>query len=306
MKEQKKTSLAMAGALFANVIFGFSFLFTKLALQCGTPIQLLAYRFTFAFLLMNIIALATQRKPALKGKPLGSLLLMGLCQPLIYFVCENYGMLYTNTTFAGVLIALVPIAAMILGVLLLGEKTSWRQAACCVISVAGVVWMAMKNRSEGTVQLVGILLLVGAVLSAAGFNILSRKASALFSAFERTYVMFFLAMAAFDLWAILECRGDFAELFAPLKHQSFLIAVLYLGGASSVGAYWLYNSATTYLSAARASSFSSVITVVTLFAGVLFLKESFDVSSLIASAIILLGIWGVQKEPEKRKEESLG
>lgn len=299
MKEQKTMQWAMAGALFANVIFGFSFLFTKMALQAATPVLLLAYRFTFAFVLMSIIAICKPGLLNLKGKPFKNVILMGVCQPLLYFVCENYGMLYSSTTFAAVMIALAPIGAMGLGALFLKEHSSWRQAICCVISVGGVIWLALKNQSEGHVTVLGIILLAGAVLSAAGFNVLSRKSAADFTAFERTYIMFLMAMVVFDVWAMLECAVQGKSLIAPLYDTGFLTAVLYLGGASSVGAFLMYNAATTYLPVARAASFSSVITVVTLFAGVVFLKESFDLVSLLASAIIILGIWGVQKEPKK-------
>ncbi len=293
---QKKIQLAMGGALCANVIFGFSFLFTKLALMVASPILLLAYRFTFAFLLMSIIALCQPKLLQLKGKPIKNVILMGICQPLLYFVCENYGMLYSSTTFAAVIIALVPIGAMGMGAVFLKEKYSIKQVACCVISVGGVIWLAMKNQSEGHVTVLGIILLAGAVLSAAGFNVLSRKSSADFSAFERTYIMFFMAMVVFDVWAVSESMGDMRRLLLPLQDTGFLSAVLYLGGASSVGAFLMYNSATTYLPVARAAAFSSVITVVTLFAGVVFLQESLDFVSLLASVIIILGIWGVQRE----------
>lgn len=299
MKEQKTIQLAMAGALFANIIFGFSFLFTKLALQAASPVVLLAYRFTFAFLLMSLIALCNPALLHLKGKPLKNVILMGICQPLLYFVCENYGMLYSSTTFAAVMIALAPIAAMGLGTLFLKETCSWYQAVCCVVSVGGVIWLALKNQSEGHVTFLGIILLTGAVLTAAGFNVLSRKSATHFTAFERTYIMFLMAMIVFDVWAVLESAGDMSRLAAPLQNKGFLAAVLYLGGASSVGAFLMYNAATTYLPVARAASFSSVITVVTLFAGVVFLKESLDLISLIGSTIIILGIWGVQKAPKK-------
>lgn len=299
MNKQKTIQLAMLGALLANIIFGFSFLFTKLALRVASPVVLLAYRFTFAFFLMSIIAVCKPGLLQLKGKPLKYVILMGICQPFLYFVCENYGMLYSSTTFAAVMIALVPIGAMLLGIIALREHCSLRQVICCIISVGGVIWLAMKNQSEGHVTVLGIFLLAGAVLSASGFNVLSRKCSSDFTAFERTYIMFLMAMIIFLSWAIAETKGSLSALTAPLGEISVLSAVLYLGGLSSVGAFLMYNAATTYLSVARASSFSSVITVVTMIAGVVFLKESLDLISLFASAMIILGIWGVQITAEK-------
>lgn len=304
IKKTNKVPLAMCGALSANIIFGFSFLFTKLALKTADPILLLAYRFTFAFLLMNIIILFKPGLLCLKGKHLKHVILMGICQPMLYFICENYGMLYSSTVFAGVIIALAPICAMFLEMIFLKETCSLKQAICCVISVAGVIWLAMKSRSEGHVTVLGIVLLFGAVFSSAGFNVLSRKASEKFTAFERTYVMFFMAMLLFDFWAVIHSGGQAERFLVPLQNYEFYLSVAYLGGASSVGAFLMYNAATTHLSVTRASSFSGVITVVTLFAGVVFLDESLDFFSLLASLVILLGIWGVQTQTKKAEKTS--
>ncbi len=290
------TKWAMGEAALANVIFGLSFLFTKRALGAASPIVLLAYRFTLAAVLMSVIALMRRDLLRLKGKPIGSLILLGFCQPVLYFICENYGILYVSTTFAAVMLALVPIAAMLLGMVFLREVPKIGQAICSIVSVGGVIFLALKSNAEGTVTGWGIVLLIGAVFSAAFFNLLSRKTAASFSAFERTFMMFLLAAVVFDLWAVIECGGVNKTLLAPLFSSSFRIGILYLGGVSSVGAFLLYNSATTYLTVARATAFSNVITVVSLLAGAFFLHEPLALSSWIASAVIVLGVWGAQRK----------
>jgi drug/metabolite transporter (DMT)-like permease len=42
-------------ALLANVIFGFSFIFSKTALLASHPLVILAARFTIAFIFINIL-----------------------------------------------------------------------------------------------------------------------------------------------------------------------------------------------------------------------------------------------------------
>ena len=42
-------------ALVPNVIFGFSFLFSKIALDYAHPLMILAIRFTVAFAVLNIL-----------------------------------------------------------------------------------------------------------------------------------------------------------------------------------------------------------------------------------------------------------
>src|SRR5204862_345545 len=63
----EKLSLLLAFLGFA--IFGFSFMFSKEALEITTPFILLAVRFTVAFIILNLLLLTGKFKLHLKGKP---------------------------------------------------------------------------------------------------------------------------------------------------------------------------------------------------------------------------------------------
>lgn len=67
MKE--KTAKAAFCAALGNIIWGFSFLFTKVGLAIApNPNVMLAHRFTFAALFMGIFILAGKEKVSFKGK----------------------------------------------------------------------------------------------------------------------------------------------------------------------------------------------------------------------------------------------
>ena len=68
--QDTRTRRAMLAALMGNVIFGFSFLFSKLGLRFATPSTLLAWRFALAFALMNLALLTGRVKLRLRGKRL--------------------------------------------------------------------------------------------------------------------------------------------------------------------------------------------------------------------------------------------
>ena len=106
MDQKKLHILSLLAALTAATIFGMSFMFSKMALATAAPTVLLAFRFTVAVAAMSlVIALnalvgKVRGKPlfafSLKGKPVGKLLLLGIVQPVAYFIFENYGILYTS------------------------------------------------------------------------------------------------------------------------------------------------------------------------------------------------------------------
>lgn len=294
----------MLAAFFCNLIFGFSFLFSKIALNETSPLVLLAWRFTVAFGAVNLIWLCGGARLQLKGKRVGRLLLLGLFQPVLYFICENYGIQATTATFSAVVIALVPVAALVFGALFMGEKPTGLQALFSVLSVAGVILMALLTDEGGSIKPRGVLLLIGAVIASVGFNVMSRKTAGEFSPFERTYVMFLLAGAVFTLLAVAENRQQLSALITPVTSPSFLLALGYLGLLSSVGAFFLINYANTYLPLARTTVFSNVITVVSVFAGAVFLNEPFGWPAVAAAILIVVGIWGVQHFVSKKEDPS--
>ena len=71
--------LALIAVIGGNVIFGFSFLFSKIALGMVQPSVLIAIRFSVAFIALNAIVLIGKKIGkgfafSLKGKPLKPIL----------------------------------------------------------------------------------------------------------------------------------------------------------------------------------------------------------------------------------------
>ena len=306
----RETRLATIAALIGNSVFGFSFMFSRIALGIAPPFVMLMYRFIGAFLGMSVLALwscafSVGRRSEgdrihsmrfdLRGRRIAPLVALGVVQPVLYFLCESYGISMTNSTFAGVIIALVPIAALFLGTLFLHERPARMQVLYSLLSIAGVVMMTMMQSAEGEIRPLGVALLFGAVLTGVSFNIISRKISTQYSALERTYVMMLVAAVSFTGLAAVSTGFDVQALLAPLASAPFMLAIVYLAIVSSVLAFLMLNYASNYLPVAKTTAFCNLTTVISLLAGVVFLGEPFGAVSLIASAMIVLGIWGVQK-----------
>lgn len=297
MSGEKK---GMIAASVAYVIFGLSYLFSKMALDIVDPIMLLCVRFTITFVLLNLLVATRILKLNLKGKKLGGPILLGVLQPVLYFLLENYGLKYTTTSFTGMISALGPIFATIMGALILKEMPNKRQWGCICVSIAGVLMVSLKT-SSGENTILGCLCLFAAYFSGAFYSLLSRKLSKQFSAFELTYIMFTVGFAFFTAMAFAQHRGETIAIAAnALRQRDFVIGVLYLGGLSSVGAYMLSNYSLAKLPVARSSIFQNISTVVTVLAGVFVMGDPFTLTSLIAFAMILTGVWGVNIFADKK------
>ena len=312
---ERKVKLAMLGALTGNSIFGFSFMFSRMALGVTSPFVMLMVRFILAAALLGVIALIASRKGdwrdengeihwlrfSLRGQSILPLLVLGMVQPVAYFLCESYGISMTNATFSGVIIALVPIVALVAGALVLREIPSRAQVGWSLVSIAGVVMMTLQQNADGAIRPLGVLMLFGAVVSGVTYNILSRRMSAQFSALERTVVMMAVAAVVFTLLAVIECRNEPARLIAPLSSGTFMMAMLYLSVLSSIVAFLMINFASNTLPVAKTTAFCNLTTAISMFAGVVFLHEPFGLVSLAASAMIILGVWKVQTTKTEEK-----
>ena len=293
--ENKNSLLGMTAALTANLIFGFSFIFSKLALSVAHPLIILSVRFTVSFLFLNLLLAIKLIKVSFRGKPIKKLILMSVAQPLCYFIFELYGINYVSSALSGVIISLVPVGVVCFSAMFLGEKPTARQYICALVSLVGICIVSILNNNGKKNSAIGVILLILAVISAVSFNFLSRSESKNFSAVERTYFMFFVAFLGFNLFAVALLNKNYIpELTKAISSSEFLLSIGYLAILSSVAAFILYNYSTGHITAIRSSSFSNIITVVSILAGTVFLKEM-SVFELILCVPIILGVYGVNR-----------
>lgn len=292
---KKRTVLPYISATITSLIFGLSFLFSKIALQNVSPLTLLGFRFLTAFSLMTILIILKIIKVDYRNKPISSLLLLGIMQPVTYFLFETYGIQNSSSSQAGLMISLIPIVVTLLSSLLLKEKTSISQIISIIISISGVfIIILMNNSSQTNSSFIGTFFLFGAVISAAFFNILSRKLSMKFSPMELTYFMMFMGAVTFNSLSILKHlnAGTLKTYFLVLNNKEFLIAIGYLGILSSIVAFFLINYTLSKIEASKSSIFANLSTIVSVVAGIIILKEDFSLYHLIGSSLILIGVWG--------------
>lgn len=284
---------AMIAVILGNAIFGLSFLFSKVILDMTVPSVLLAFRFTLAFIVLNLIVILGKGKIefSLKGKPLKNILLLAIFQPVVYFFAESYGIAYTSSAFAGTIIAVIPIAGIVCDILIMHVKVSKKQILCSVGSVIGVAITTLGMESTKSSAL-GIMMLFVAVLAAALFYVFSQKAGEHYNALERTYVMFAIGSVTYVIAALVQCAGHYDTMILPvITSGQFWGGMIYLSVFSSVAAFMALNFGSSYIPISQASIFANLTTVISIVAGVVVLHESFSVQQVIGAVIILVSVY---------------
>lgn len=290
--ERKDRLLPFAAAALGNAFWGFSFLFTRIALQETTPEIMLAIRFIISFALMNIPLLLGRQKISLKGKKLLPLLGLMVAEPIVFF-SESYGILYTNAAFAGVMVAVAPVFAIALAALVLKEIPGRRQLLFCMLPVVGVIVMVMAGSSLGVVTPLGVLFLLVDCISIGVYRLCNRWGGSTFTPYERTYMVLLSCAVVFPASALLGVKGDVGVVLAAAMNPRVLLPVLALCLLCSIGANMLVNYAAGRMSVAKISVFASLITLCSTFGGVVLLGEPFNALSLLGTAMIVAGVWQV-------------
>lgn len=297
MNENKKRILTgCLCAVLCEIIFGFSFLFTKQITQSVSPVSLLGWRFLFAFVLINICVFSGILHvdfSKLRGRAVLPVAAASFFHPVLYFTGETFGIALTTASESGVVIASVPIVTITVAAVFLHETPTPARIAGILVTLTGVLICVVSKGIEATFSPVGYAMLFMALLAYSFFCVFVRKAKN-FSSTEITYMMLlfgtvFFAGASFAENAAAGTLKDFVML--PLTSRSFLIALIYLGAGCSVFAFILNNAALERIGPNGTVSFVGLTTLVTIVAGVILLHESFTWIQVAGTALILGGVY---------------
>ncbi len=291
---------AYFAALAAVILWGSSFVATKVVLTRFSPVAYMVFRFTAASLVFAIILLRS-RLPRMPLRSHLRLALMALFEPGLYFVFETTGLQRTTASSASIIIASVPVVVAILAAFVLKERLSPRGWLGALLSIGGIallsLWDGTQSLGEGSP--LGNLLVFLAVLSASGYIIMARSLSASLSTLQIT---------AFQiLYGTLYFLPGFVWLGAtgawPEPDAAALGALLFLVFGATLGAFLAYNYSLSRLGAARSSVFLNGIPVVTVVAAALILGERISYHHGLAALLVVAGVM-IANQPRKQAAQA--
>lgn len=274
-----------------STIFGFSFLFTKNALDFVSPVNFLVYRFFVASLVF--LLLLSFKIITIERKPYWKLWKLILFQPILYFTFEIYGIDRINSSEAGMIIALIPIVVNVLSAFILKEKADLLHYILLTMGFLGVVLIVGFNLSMQ--NFFGKTLMLLAVFSGSMYTILSRKLS---KDFKPQEITFFMMISGFLFFSIINL---FTNQFKVVLNLQVLASALYLGTFSSAVAFFLLNYMVKKASPTLTTVFSNLTTVISVIAGVIFRKEIIGIQQIIGMTMILSSLLVITVRGQRMK-----
>ena len=275
-------------ALVCIVIWGSTFIATKILLSRFSAVAIILIRFTVGFL--ALLALRPRRLRLPDRKREGVFALAGLTGVTLYFLLENTALTYTMAANVGIIIAAAPLFTGLLAVLLSRgrERLSPSFLLGFTLAIAGISLVSL-NGARLHMNPFGDLLVLGAAVSWAVYSLLLRKIDAWgYDPLLVTRRVFFWGLV-FMLPASLLLRPS-ADLSALPQPRTILLFA-YLGVCACALCYVLWGRAVSILGPVRTGVWLYLSPVVTMIFSSLILKEPVTLLSLSGAGLVLLGLF---------------
>jgi drug/metabolite transporter (DMT)-like permease len=221
---------------------------------------------------------------------------LALFEPCLYFIFEAKALQHTSASQAGMITSLMPLITAIAAGWVLKEIITKQVIFGSLLAMAGAIWLSMEAVESLTAPnpILGNFLEFCAMACAAGYTIVARYLSHKFSALFITAIQAFIGTVFFLPFFVYEYTTT------PMNFTVEALSwVVYLGVVVTLGGYGLFNFALTKIEASKAAVFVNLIPVFTLILAFLILGEQLTLTELIASAIILFGVF-ISQIPYKK------
>lgn len=292
-----KKYLPLLANIASQVLFGFAYLFMKMGMAVvnQNTVKFLSFRFGLGFLAMTLLLAAGFQKVKYKGRPVHLILLCGMFNPLVSQVLETTSTTYAPASQISLYASAMPALMLIFAALINHEYPTKAQVAFVFVTMFGMVITNFSDKSAVGLTTIGLVLIAASNIVIALGRIMVRRASKVFTSFEIVYLTTAIGAVAFTAYSMGThlASAPFAEYFTGLWRPAFVIAVLYMGIGSCVGAFLLMTYASAHLPVAVFASTCTLSTVVGIVSGVVILGETFQTADIVGTVIMLAGIVGI-------------
>ena len=238
-----------------------SYIWTDKLIALNIPVFYFVFvRILIAGGVLFLFNTAYARIKRIQRQDLGKFLLLAFFEPFIYFICETYGLKETGSpTISAMIIATIPIFSIAAGRLFFKEKITGVNIIGVVLSLIGIVMVAMAHGALGENFILGIILLLVAVIAEVGHASITKSLSGNYS--SQIIVMYQFLIGSIYLlplfiWKGLDGFNATVYFSAEVWYPIICLAIL----CSSL-AFSLWVSTIKNLGVAKSSIFSALIPV---------------------------------------------
>ena len=287
MKNSKAVIIISFIAIY--VIWGSTYLFNKIAVTELSPFFLASIRFLTAGFLILIIAKVLKKSLVISKKQLLNTLISGF----LFLVYGNgvfvWALKYVDSGFASLLASTQPLFVLLLLRLIDQKQMQKKSIIGVLLGVFGMYLLVSQSEiAVSKESLLGIFMMFTCVLSWSYGSVFVSKADLPKNFFVSTGYQMITA----GIVLIIASLG-FDEAWLAPTSWSFKVqgSMLFLITFGSILAFTSFNYLLKSVSPEKVSTSAYVNPIIAMFLGWYFLNEEFTTQSIVASVVLLTGVY---------------
>ena len=288
-------SIPYIKALFAVIVWGASFIATKVALRDVSPVTVVWTRFAMGVIILGAIVSARRQISLPARNELAYFALLGFLGITFHQWLQSTGLVTAQATTTAWIVATTPVFIAVLGWLFLKEFLGWPQMVGILMAGAGVLLVVSKgdlaSLTSGKFGTLGDFLIMLSAPNWAVFSILSRRG---LEKHPAARMMFYVMTIGWLFSSVLFFAGPGPSELSQLTTQGWL-GVAFLGIFCSGLAYIAWYDALQSLPASQVGVFLYIEPLVAVIMAGVLLGETVNLLSMLGGGVILLGVYLVNR-----------
>ena len=274
-------------AVFTILVWGGTFVSTKVLLRHFAPEEILLLRFALG--LFTLFLMQPKRMPMQRKAHEWYFVSAGLTGIVLYYLCENIALEYGDASVVSVIVSAAPLFVGLFAALFLHERLTPSFFAGFAVALSGVCLISFSGQGgRPVVQPRGVLLSVAAAVAWGAFSILTGRIAALgyptLGATRRIFrygvllMLPIVVLRGFRLTAVVTINGVEAG------------NLLFLGMIASAICFATWNYAVKLLGSVKTSAYIYATPVMTVLIAAVALHERMTARSALGAALVLAGL----------------
>ncbi|MEK4440357.1 MULTISPECIES: DMT family transporter [Niallia] len=297
-----KMNFGHISAIITIMIWGTTYISTKILLTDFTPIEVLFFRFV-----IGIVALSSIYPYRLKMKDRKHhylFLLAGLCGVTLYYLLENIALTFTTASNVGVISAMVPFFTAILTYYYLkSEPLRLNFFIGFILALIGIFLISFNGTANFKVNPLGDLLAVAATLIWAIYSVITKKISSYgYNTIQATRRIFLYGILfMIPVLYLFDFKLGIERFTQPI----YLFNIIFLGLGASAVCFVSWNLAIKKLGAIKASVYIYLVPVITVITAMIVLKEPLTWMAALGTLLTLTGLFVSESKIITKKKKDL-
>ena len=280
-------------ALFCVVVWGTTFVVSRMLLEYYTPTQTMLMRFIGAYLFLWLLC----RQWYFRLRDELGFLLMSVFSNTLYFWAENTAITLTQTSNVSILVSTAPvITALLLLLLPGGERVTKQIVTGILVAFLGVVLVVCNGSVVLQLNPAGDFLAIAAACCWSVYGMILKGYSGRFSSYLLSRkLMFYGILTTLPLLWMEHAPLELTHLFSP----RLFLGLLFLTLLGSAYCYIAWNTAVDRLGVLHTTIYIYAIPFVTMLTAAIVLHETITSMGILGTVLIVAGMFISSLRPEK-------